>query len=215
MAIPEPSMSAPAVTIRQPSPQMASLLWIVVSVTGAVIAALIGWQIRVLLGLGPASVGHDSAYAATVVGGVIAAGSQWLVLRRYRLDVYWWVPATVVADLINMIIVEPSVLNRFIPAPNTTPSMGMIVLGGALTLGAAGLVAGIAQALVLRPSSGDIALAWIPATLIGGALAGVFTTILAGSFFALPYVMALSAITALGALLTAASQVPVFLRVLR
>jgi len=187
---------------------MAWLLWIVVSVIGAVIAALIGWQIRTL-------VARDFTDAATVVSAVIAAGSQWFVLRRYRLDVYWWVPATVIANLINAIIVVPSVLNRFIPAPNTTLSTGIVVFVGALTLAAGGLVVGLAQAIVLRQSARNIAWAWVPATIVGGAVTGAFTSSFAGSFLAFPYVVALSTIAAIGALLTAASQVPALLRVLR
>jgi hypothetical protein len=208
MAMQEPVMSAVAVWGRQRSWRMAWLLWIVVSVIGAVIAALIGWQIRT-------HVGRDFAYAATVVSAVIAAGSQWFVLRRYRLDVDWWVPATVVAYLIDVMIVEPSVLNRFIAAPDSSVAAEIAILGGALTLAAGGLVLGTAQALVLRPAAGDIAWAWIPATVVGGALAGGITTVIGGNVLTFPYVVALSGLSALGALLTAACQVPVVLRVLR
>lgn len=208
MAMPDQAMSAAPLAVRQRGWRMAWLLWVVVSVIGAVIAALIGWQIRTL-------VAGDFTYGATVVSAVIAAGSQWLILRRYRVDAYWWVPATIVADLVNVIVVEPSVLNRFIAAPDTTMSTATIVFGGALTLAAGGLVVGIAQAFVLRPVSGNVAWAWIPATIVGGGLAGALTTGLAGDLFAFPYPLALSAITGIGALLTAASQVPVFLRVLR
>jgi hypothetical protein len=214
MALPEKAIVQPAVTGRR-SAWRASLLWIAVSVVGAVVAALAGWQIRTQLTSGGASLSQGLAYAATVVSAVIASGSQWLVLRRFRLDVYWWVPATVVANLINAIIVFPSILNHFIPAPGSVVASEIAILGGALALAAGGLVVGVAQGLVLRPSSGDIAWAWIPATVVGGALAGALTTTVASNFIGLPSIAALSGLTAIGAFLTAATQVAVFVRLIR
>lgn len=214
MALPEQAVVQPTLRARR-SVWGASLLWIAVSVVGAVVAALAGWQIRTQLTGGGASLSQGVAYAATVVSAVIAAGSQWLVLRRFRLDVYWWVPATVVASLINEIIVLPSVLSHFIPAPGSAVASEIAILGGTLALAAGGLVVGVAQALVLRPSSSDIAWAWIPATAVGGALAGGLTTTLASNFFGLPYVATLGGLTTIGAFLTAASQVAVFVRVVR
>jgi hypothetical protein len=214
MALPEQAMVQPAATGRR-NPWRASLLWIAVSVAGAVAAALAGWQVRTQLTSGGASLGQGLAFAATVVSAVIASGSQWLVLRRFRLDVYWWVPATVVANLLNAIIVFPSILNHFIPAPGSVVASELTILGGALALAAAGLVVGIGQGLVLRSSSGDIAWAWIPATVVGGALAGALTTTVASNFVGLPSIAALSGLTAIGAFLTAASQVAVFVRLIR
>jgi hypothetical protein len=212
MALPEKAIDRAAITVRPHRPWRAALLWITVSAVGGVVAALIGWQIRTH---GSASTGQGFAYAATVVSAVIAGGSQWFVLQRYRLDVFWWVPATVLASLINEIVVLPSVLSHFIPAPNSSVASEVAILGGALALAAGGLVVGLAQSLALRPSSGDIAWAWVPATIVGGALAGGLTTTLASDFFGLPYFVTLSALTAIGAVLTAASQVAVVIRVLR
>jgi len=212
MALPEKAIDRPTITVRPHRPWRAALLWITVSVVGAVVAALIGWQIR---SHGSASTNQGLAYAATVVSAVIAGGSQWFVLQRYRLDVFWWVPATVVAGLINEIIVFPSVLSHFIPAPNSSVASEIAILGGALALAAGGLVVGLAQSLAMRPSTGDIAWAWIPATIVGGALAGGLTTTLASDFFGFPYFVTLGALTAIGAVLTAASQVAVVIRVLR
>ncbi|HXN78523.1 MAG TPA: hypothetical protein VN965_07120, partial [Candidatus Dormibacteraeota bacterium] len=61
----------------------------------------------------------------------------------------------------------------------------------------------------------NVAWAWIPATIIGGALAGALTTALSAQFLGLATFAAISLASATGALLIAASQAPVFLRVLR
>jgi hypothetical protein len=213
MALQNPAVERPPVSGRRRGPWVPTLLWIAVSCVGAIVGAVVGWQIRTRISGGAAS--QDLTYAATVVSAVITGGSQWLVLRRYRLDVFWWVPATVGASLLNGIIVLPTVLNHFIPAPSSSVASEIVILGGALALAAGGLVVGLAQALVLRPSSGDLAWAWIPATVVGGALAGAVTTSLASDFFGFPYIVTLSALSAIGGLLTAGSQVAVVLRLLR
>ncbi len=94
-----------------------------------------------------------------------------------------------------------------------SPTTAMV--GGAAALAAAGLVVGTAQALVLRGPAGNTAWPWVPATIIGGAFAGALTTAVSVQLFGLPYVVIISVLTATGALLTAASQAPVFLRLLR
>ena len=210
MGTPEQAMRPLVVEVRGPSQRLAWVLWIVVSVLGAVFGALAAWQVRTL-----GSLHLDSAYAATVVSVVISSGLQWILLRRYRVDAYWWVPATVAADLMNAIVVIPTVLNLFAPSSRGLISPGMAMLSGASALAVAGLVVGAAQALVWRGSAGNIAWAWIPATIIGGALAGALTTALSVQFFGLPPFATISLVAATGALLTAASQAPVFLRLLR
>lgn len=213
MGTPEPAMHRPVVEIRGPNQRMAWALWIVVSVIGGVLAALAAWQIRTFFILGPASIRQDARYVGTVVEALILGGGQWLVLRRYRLAVDWWVPVLVAADLLNISVVIPSMLHLVDGAGVISQATAMI--GGASALAAAGLVVGTGQALVLRGSAGNLAWAWVPATIIGGAFAGGVTTALSVQLFGLSYVVFLSALTASGALLTAASQAPVIQRVLR
>src|SRR5438094_9936422 len=96
-------------------------------------------------------------YLATVVNALIFSGGQWFVLQRYKLDAYWWVPATVAANLLTAIIVIPTILNLFVPPSGTVISHGMATLSCGAALAAAGLVVGMAQALVLHGSAGSIA----------------------------------------------------------
>ena len=193
------------------------MLWIAVSILGAVISALVVWRIRLLVLGGGDFVASALRYLATIAGGIILSGAQWLLLRRYTLDVYWWVPATVAAGLVSGIIVIPAILGLFsVPAGSViTPATAM--LSSALALAASGLITGTAQSLVLRGSVGNIALAWIPATTIGNALAGAATSAVSQQLFglALPAAVDLSVLAATGALLVAASQAPVLLRLLR
>ena len=209
MATPEQAIR-PVVEVRGSNHRLAWALWIVGTVVGAALGALAAWQVRTL------ATQLDVAYAATVVSVLISSGVQWFLLRRYRVDAYWWVPATVAANLITAIVVIPTVLNMFAPPSGDLISAGTaMMLSGAAALATAGLVVGTAQALVLRGSAGNIAWAWIPATIVGGALAGALTTALSAQFFGLPAFATISLVAATGALLTSASQAPVFLRVLR
>jgi hypothetical protein len=213
MGTPEPAMHRPVVEIRGPNQRMAWALWIVVSVIGGVLAALAAWQIRSLFVRGPGYIRQDARYVGTVVEALILGGAQWLVLRRYRLAVDWWVPVLVAANLLNVSVVIPSILHLVDGAGVISQATG--ILGGASALAGAGLVVGTGQALVLRGSAGNLAWAWVPATIIGGALAGAVTTVVSLQLVGLPYVVFLSLLTATGAVLTAASQAPVLLRILR
>jgi hypothetical protein len=213
MGTPEQAMHLPAVELRGPSHRMAWALWIIGSVIGAVLAALVAWQIRTFFISGPAFISQDARYAATVVEALIFGGAQWLVWRRYRFELDWWVPVSVAANLLNAIVVIPTVLRFAEGTGMISPPAAMIA--GASALAAAGLVVGTAQALVLRSPAGNMAWAWVPATVIGGAFAGALTTALSVQLFGLPYVTIISLVTATGALLTAASQAPVLLRLLR
>ena len=217
MATPQRSIILPAAATQFPTARLVWTLWIVVSIVGAVIGALIAWRIRVLFLQGPGFLGQALSYVATVANAIIASGAQWLILRRYRLDVYWWVPATVGASLISGIIVIPAVLRAFAPPAGGHISPSAAVLSSVLALAASGLIAGIAQSLVLRSSAGNIALVWIPATIIGNGLAGAATSVLSAQLFAagLPSVLFLSLVAAAGALLVSVSQAPALLRILR
>jgi len=195
---------------------MAGLLWIGVSVAGSVAGALATWQVRSLVQSGLAFGSQDLAYVAAVASSLLASGCQWLLLRRHKLEVAWWVPATVVANLLNAMVVIPSILGVFVNSTTIGPTpMQTAVLAGTAVLGAAGLVVGGAQALVLRASTGNFVWAWIPATAVGGALSGAITTALSAQLFGLTAVATISLVAAAGALLTAACQAPVFLRLIR
>ena len=215
MAMPEQAMSPPVVEQRGGGRRLAWALWIVVSVLAVVVGAIVAAQVRALA-TAPDAVGSGLPYVATIVDALIVSGAQWLLLRRYRLDVYWWVPATVTADLIAATVVIPSVLELFVPRGATNPIIpATAMLSGAAALAAAGFVIGVAQALVLRTSAGTIAWAWVPATMVGGALAGALTTAISAQLFGFPYLVTVSLVAAIGGLLIAASQAPVLLRALR
>lgn len=184
-------------------------LWVVVSVVGATLGALAAWRVRALLDVpAPVWVVDALRYLATIVSATVLAGAQWLLLRRYRLDVYGWVPATVMASLLAAIVVIPGVLRVAVDQGGSIRPSDTVLAGGA-ALAAAGLVIGAAQALVLRTSAGNIAWAWIPATVIGGGLAGALTSALSSQLFALPAFATISLVAGVGALLVSVSQAPV------
>jgi hypothetical protein len=215
MGTPEPATHRPVVEIRGPNQRMAWALWIAVTVIGAVVGALAAWQVRQLALSGSPSLLYAFRYIANVLEAVIAAGAQWYLLKRYRLEVYWWVPATVSARLVAMIVVIPSVIGLFVRPGGTDITLTTAVISGAAALAAAGCVVGAAQAVVLRSSAGNIAWAWVPATIVGGAFAGAATSGISVQLFGLPFFVVLTVVTAIGALLMAASQAPVLLRLLR
>jgi len=210
MVSPEPA-AVHSITVGPARRQPVAPFWIAVSVIAAVVGSLAAWQIR---SLGQASGGQEFAFLATIVSAIIASGGQWLLLRRGRLDVYWWVPATVAADLIAAVVIAPSMLNLLI-SRSTVPSAGTAIFVGAIVLGASGLVVGVAQALVLRRNTGQLAWIWIIATVLGGVLSGVFSTAFSSSLLTLPGVLAISVASALSSFLTSASQTPILARMLR
>src|ERR1700693_4017540 len=159
MGTPEQAMQRPVVEIRGPNQRMAWALWILVTVIGAVVGALAAWQVRQLALSGSPSLLDAFRYIANVLEAVIAAGAQWYLLKRYRLEVYWWVPATVSARLVAMIVVIPSVIGLFVRRGGTDITLPTAVISGAAALAAAGFVVGAAQAVVLRSSAGNIA--WV------------------------------------------------------
>jgi hypothetical protein len=215
MATPGQAMRRPIVEVRGPNQRLAWALWVIVTVIGAVVGALAAWQLRRLALNGSPSVLDALRYVATVLDAVVASGAQWYLLRRYRLKVYWWVPATVSARLVAMIVVIPTVIGLFVRPGGTDITLTTAVISGAAALAAVGFVVGAAQSVVLRSSGGNIAWAWVPATIVGGALAGAVTSAISVQLFGLQYVLILSVVTATGSLLTAASQAPVLLRLLR
>ena len=178
------------------------------------LGALAAWRVRAVLSVpAPVLVIEAVRDLETIVSAAIAAVAQWLLLRRYGLDVYWWVPATVTASVLAVLVVIPYALGLAV-APGGSISPGDNVIAGGAAVAAAGLVIGTAQALVLRTSAGNIAWAWIPATVVGGAFAGALTSMLSPQLFGLPAFATLSLLPGVGALLISASQAPVLYRLL-
>src|ERR1700682_441048 len=97
MGTPDQAMHRRVVEVRGPSQRLAWALWIIVSVIGAVVAALVAWQVRTFFAAGMVFSGQSARYAATVVEALIFGGAQWLRLRRYRFVVGWGGPGSVVA----------------------------------------------------------------------------------------------------------------------
>jgi len=147
-------------------------------VIGGVLGALVAWRLRALL-TDPARtfVVDVLRFIATIISAAIAAGAQWLLLRRYRLS-------------------DP-------------------VIAGGAALAGAGLVIGAAQAIVLRASVGSTAWVWVPATVIGGGLAGALTSALSSQLIGFSMFAFISLLAAVGALLISACQAPVVARLLR
>src|SRR5439155_1386958 len=99
MATSEPQVSSPLVIVRPPDQWQAGLLWLLVSVAGGLVGALLAWRILALVNRGPESIGDVLRHLATIAAAVILLGAQWTFLRRYRLEAVWMVPATVAAIL--------------------------------------------------------------------------------------------------------------------
>ncbi len=100
-------------------------------------------------------------------------------------------------------MVIPSVLRHAVdPLASVHPSDPVIAGGAALA--AAGLVIGAAQAIVLRASVGNTAWVWVPATVIGGGLAGVLTSALSSQLIGFSSFAFISLLAAVGAFLISA-----------
>jgi len=197
--------------------------WIVISTIAAIVAALIQWRIRTLFLSGPDfilahSLGYDFlaqdlGYVATVLGVIVVSGAQWLLLRHYRLAVDWWVPATAVAGTLDAVVLIPTVLRAVysLAGHPAMPTLNVVVAAGGAALAASGLLVGTAQWFVLRGNGRTVAIGWIPATVLGGVMAGSITTAIS-SHVRLPPVLVISALAAVGALLLAAVQAPILRR---
>ena len=210
-------MARSAMGVARPKTVPSWLVWILLSVLGAVAGALAAWQLRSLVSgrSGPGDLGQSVAYVATTLSVLISSGAQWLVLRRYRIDAYWWVPASIVANLVSVTLIVPPVFNFFYQQSPMSPPIGTVMLAGATALAAAGLLVGLAQWLVLRSSARNLAWLWVAATMLGGGLAGVLTTALSSQLLGLPSFATISLVAATGALLTSACQAPVVVRIVR
>lgn len=218
----QPAMNGPRITIaavRGNSRRDTLLLWIPASVVGAAVGAMVAGEIRTIgVSTNSATAFEALRYLATIVSAALAASAQWWVLRRARLDVYWWVAGTVAAQLVASILVIPSVLKLFAPQALAQPfnrSLVATMLTGAAALAAGGLLVGTAQTLILRISSGRTAWVWVPATVVGGALAGSVTSALSMELLVLPPLIAVGVAAATGSLLVAASQLVILARLVR
>jgi hypothetical protein len=209
------------VEVRGPNQRLAWALWILVSILGAAIGAIVAWEIRSPFLRGPAPEQGLVGSAATLVSALILAGGQWLVLRHYRFDAFWWVPATIAGNLVAAAIVVPGVLSLALGRGVSPVNANSAFVFGAVALASSGLVVGTAQALVLRTTAGNFAWLWIPATILGGALAGAVTTAVSPTLFqavvdhGLPIFALLGAANAVGALITSACQAPILASVVR
>jgi len=192
-------------------PWTVGFFWIAVSMVGAVAAALAAWRVRTLIIGGPEFLGRNLGYVAKVVEAMVISGAQWLLLRRYRLPVDWWVPTTVTANLLTAVVVIPNVLGAILGKAGGPggPNMSIAVIAGGAALASAGLLVGSAQWLVLRGLGRRAAFAWIPASVVGGGLAGSATTLISSHLVGMPAFVFLGVVAAVGALLQAAIQAPV------
>ena len=218
--MPLPAASKPVLRIRRRGNRTAWLLWIVVSVLCATLGAVVGWQIRWLFLRNPATTQLLIAYVATVASALLVSGAQWLLFRHYRRDVYWWVPATVAGNLAAAAIIVPGVTSLAFAKGISPLNADTALFYGLLALATSGLVVGTAQALVLRTFAGNLAWAWVPATILGSGLAGAITTGLSSQLVSMTWfwdhpLVLIALASAVGGLLVSASQAPVFSRLLR
>src|SRR5437879_8158586 len=119
MATAQPSMS-PVITAGHHGPRLTWLLWIGVTVLGAVIASLLAWRLR---SLNPHSLSAQQfvAFIVAVETALLISAGQWLMLRRYKLDAYWWIPASVGADVVAAFIIVPPIVSLALAAGSTPP----------------------------------------------------------------------------------------------
>jgi hypothetical protein len=213
----QPAMSSPTITIGTVRRPTVWPLWIVASVVGAAAGALVGGEIRSLASTmrGPVVFSDFLSYMATIATAFTLSAVQWLVFRRLKRQLDWWVPATVVASLLNAMVTIPTVLRASLPTTDLAPSKAATIVAGCLALATAGLVVGTAQALVLRALDRRTAWFWIPATILGGALAGAITTAASSQLLGLHWTIVLGATAGVGALVISACQAPVLNRLIR
>lgn len=220
MAAAQPPIS-PVISIGQRGRRLAWLLWICVTVLGAVIASLIAWQLR---SMNPHSVSAQQlvAFIVAVETELLISTGQWLVLRRYRVEADWWIPASVVANVAAAFIVAPTIISLAIATGGLRPVTTDAGLSYAiLSAAVSGLVIGTAQALVVRRSGAQLVWTWIPATMIGGVMAVVVINASSPPLIdaiigrGLPFSLLIALLTAVGAFLGSACQTPILLRLVR
>lgn len=220
MAVPKPSMS-PLITIGRRGNKQPWVLWIGITVLGAVIASLLAWQLRSLAPRASVSVQQLIGFIVAVETELIISAGQWLVLRRLKVDAYWWIPASVAANVVAAVIIVPPLITLAVARGIHPLTAGGALTAGMLSLAASKLVIGTAQALVLREAGGNVAWAWVPASVIGGVLAAVVTNALTLPLIdavigrGWPGIALIGTLAAVGALVTSACQTPILMRLLR
>jgi hypothetical protein len=222
MAIPQPETALPAIAADRRDHRSAWIFWIAATTVGAMLAAGIGGQMHTIR---PSSASFQqlAAFASAVLYGLIVAGGQWLVLRRFKLELDWWVPATIAANVAVELIVLPAVITLAVNSGlvEATPFGGAALVLGTLSLLTTGLIVGPTQTLVLRAARGNIALWWIPATVVGqlitaGADYAIAPAIIDATLrLDLPVAVVIGAVAAVGGLALSICQTPVLLRLLR
>lgn len=220
VAVPKPSMS-PLITIGRRRDRLPWLLWIGITVLAAVIASLVAWQLRSLMPRGSVSVQQLIGFIVAVETELVISTGQWLVLRHYKVEAYWWIPASVAANVLAAVIIVPPLIALALARGIHPLTAGGALAAGMLSLGASTLIIGAAQAFVFREVGGKLAWAWVPASVIGGVLAAVVTNALTLPLVdavigrGWPVVLLIGTLAALGALVTSACQAPILMRLLR
>src|SRR2546423_1915510 len=78
---------------------------------------------------------------------LISAG-QWLVLRRYKVEAYWWIPASLAADVVAAFIIAPPIISLALATGAIRPiSVDGGLSYGILSAAVSGLVIASAQSL--------------------------------------------------------------------
>ena len=220
MAVSQPSMS-PLITIRRRGGWQVWFLWVGVTVVGAVLASLVAWRLR---SLNPHSVSAQQlvAYIVAVETELLISAGQWLVLRRFKVEAYWWIPASLAADVVAAFIIAPPIISLALATGAIRPiSVDGGLSYGILSAAVSGLVIASAQSLALRGYAGKLLWAWIPVTVVGSVLAVVVTNALwlplidAVWGHGLPVVLLIGILAAIGALVASACQTPILMRLLR
>ena len=197
------------------------LAWIAVTVVGAVLSSQAGWQLQWIERGGSIESQQVVIFLSAIIGGLIIGGGQWLVLRRYKVDAYWWIPASVMGNVVAALLIVPAVTSLALRAGIVLPlNQGGALAFGIVSLATAGFVVGAAQALVLRRPAGNIAWLWIPATMFGEAVAAVLTDAISPFLIEkMPLIgfpaSVIGSLAAVGALALAACQAPILTRVRR
>jgi hypothetical protein len=221
MAMQAPSPSVPAITIHERSRRLAWALWIIASIGASILGALAAWQIQSLDRTRSQSSQELFSFATAVVSALILSGGQWLVLRHYRLDAYWWIPVTVAASVAEALLLGPAVMSLAVGTGILRAASADTLLSyTVVALATSGLVVGGAQAIVLRSARSTFAWAWIPATILGGAAAGVATTalsnpLLSAVWLGMPVIGLIIVLAGVAGLASSTFQAAILARVMR
>lgn len=121
--------------------------------------------------------GKGNPIITTILGvlgfGILLPLVQWIILRRFLPDAYWWLVVSFAALALGLLIDQ--IVNRLVTYPiQVTFTIGMSV--------SFGLIVGTAQWLYLRHHFSK-AIIWIFASALGWGLTTVATGMVIDSFF--------------------------------